>query len=164
MHNWTPAQCAINNSPSSKFQADRISDLFQLITRPSTDFDKLPNSTLQQSTVSKRQPDWVEKHLYWDRHICCLCQDLRTFSSKEIMRDSLHMRDHAMLKELGIKMMGDMLAILKLTKEPPVSLANHVKPPTAKLPQLNPEMTPQQFQKFRIDWDVFTKLTNLCPL
>ena len=51
--------------------------------------------------------------------------------------------------------MGDMLTILKLTKEPLVSLL------TAKLPQFNSEMTPQQFWKFRIDWDMFTKMTNL---
>ena len=57
--------------------------------------------------------------------------------------------------------MGDMLTILKLTKEPSVSLASHIKPPTAKLSQLNLEITPQQFQKFRIDWDIFTKMTNL---
>ena len=62
------------------------------------------------------------------------------FSSEEIMRESL---DHAMLKELGIRAMGDMLTILKLIKKHPVSLANHVKPPTAKLPQLNLETTSQ---------------------
>ncbi len=75
----------------------------------------------------------------------------QTFSSEEIMRNSLHMQDHAMLKEQGIKTMGNVLAILKLTKEPPVSPASHVKSLTAKLPQLNSEMTPQQFQKFRRD-------------
>ena len=52
---------------------------------------------------------------------------VQTFSSKEITRDSLHMLDRTMLKELGIKTMGDVLAIIKLTKEPlvsPVSLRN----------------------------------------
>ena len=71
----------------------------------------------------------------------------QTFSSEEITRDSLHMLDHTMLKELDIRTMGDMLAMLKLTKESPVSLqplASHAKPPTAKLPQLKdePKQTP----------------------
>ena len=71
------------------------------------------------------------------------------------------MLDRMMLKELGIKNMGDMLAILKLTKEPSVSRVSHMKPPAAKLPQLILEMTTQQFRKFRINWDVFTRMTNL---
>ena len=66
---------------------------------------------------------------------------VQTFSSEEITRDSLHMLDHTMLKELGIKTMGDMLAILKLTEEPLISPACQMKPPTAKLPQLSPVMT-----------------------
>ena len=85
----------------------------------------------------------------------------QTFPSEEITRDSLHMLDRTMLKELGIKTMGDMLAIHNLTKEPSVSSVSHMKPPTAKLPQLVLEMTTQQFWKFRIDWDVFTMMINL---
>ena len=84
----------------------------------------------------------------------------QTFSSKEITRDSLHMLDHMMLKELGIKTMGNMLTILKLTKEPSVPSASYIRPPTIKLPQLNSEMTSHQFWKFRVDWDIFTKMTN----
>ena len=70
------------------------------------------------------------------------------------------MLDRTMLKELGIKNMGEVLIILKLAKENPASPTTHVKP-TAKPPQLNSEMTPQQFRKFKIDWDIFTKMTNL---
>ena len=66
-----------------------------------------------------------------------------------------------MLKKLGIKTMGDMLTILKLTKEHLVSPATYMKPPTIKLPQLVSEMTTQQSRKFRIDWYVFTRITNL---
>ena len=83
------------------------------------------------------------------------------FSSKEITRDSQHFLDCIMLKELSMKTMGDVLTILELTKAPSVSMATHVKPPTAKLPQLYLEMTPQQFRKSRIDWDVFTEMGNL---
>ena len=73
---------------------------------------------------------------------------VQTFSSEEITRDSLHMLDCAMLKELGIRTMGDILVILKRAKEPPVLLpsqASHTKSSTAKYPQLNSEMTSQQF-------------------
>ena len=85
---------------------------------------------------------------------------VQTFSSEGITRDSMHMLDQTMLNVLGIKSMGDMLIILKLAKENPASPATHVKL-TAKPPQLNSEMTPQQFRKFKIDWDVFTKMTKL---
>ena len=74
------------------------------------------------------------------------------------------MLDRVKFKELDIRTMGDILAILKLTKESPVSLSSlesHTKPPTAKLPQLNSEMTSEKFRKFRIDWDVFTEIINL---
>ena len=71
------------------------------------------------------------------------------------------MGNHMILKELGIKIMGDMLTILKLTKELLVSPASHIKPPTAKLSQLSLEMKTQQIWKFRIDWDIFTRMTNL---
>ena len=40
------------------------------------------------------------------------------------------------------------------------SQATYAKAPTTKLPQLNLEMIPQQFRKFRIDWEVFVKITN----
>ena len=69
----------------------------------------------------------------------------QTFSSEKITMDSLHMLDRTMLKELGIKTMGDVLAILKLTKEPLVLPASHMKPLTIKLPQLVSEMTTQRF-------------------
>ena len=71
------------------------------------------------------------------------------------------MLDRTMLKELGIKTMGDVLAILKLTKEPLVLPASHMKPPATKLPQLVSEMTTRQFRKFRIDWDIVIRITNL---
>ena len=90
----------------------------------------------------------------------------QTFTSEEITSDNLHILDRATLKELGIRTMGDILLILKLTQGLPVtrpSSASLTKPPAAKLPQLNSEMTPQQFRKFRVDWEVFTKMTNLPP-
>ena len=49
---------------------------------------------------------------------------------------------------------------MPLTMEPPVSWDSQVKPPTAKLPQLNSEMTQQVFRKFRTDWHMFPKMAN----
>ena len=50
----------------------------------------------------------------------------QTFSSKEITRDSLHILDRTMLKELGIKTMYNMLTILKFAKEPSVPLVSYI--------------------------------------
>ena len=52
----------------------------------------------------------------------------QTFSSEGITRDSMHMLDRTMFKELGIKSMGDVLIILKLAKENLSSPATLVKP------------------------------------
>ena len=60
----------------------------------------------------------------------------------------------SMLKGLGVTLMREALCILKQAKEAIQAL-------TVKPPNLNIEMTPQQFRKFRIDWDVFTKMTNM---
>ena len=55
--------------------------------------------------------------------------------------------------------MGEALCILKQAKEA-APQATYAKAPTAKFPQLNLEMTPQQFRKFQIDWEVFVKIKN----
>ena len=55
--------------------------------------------------------------------------------------------------------MGEALCILKQAKEA-APQATYAKAPTAKLPQLSLDMTPQQFRKFQIDWEVFVKITN----
>ena len=41
------------------------------------------------------------------------------FASEKLTRDSLPMMDSSMLKELDFKTMGEMLAKLKLVKDPP---------------------------------------------
>ena len=89
-----------------------------------------------------------------------------TFASKKLTKDSLPMLHYLILKELCIKTMGETLAIVKLVKESPASppsQANYIKTQTAKLPQIHSEMT-AQFQRFKIDWDIFTQITNLHPL
>ena len=82
-------------------------------------------------------------------------------------KDSLH--------ELGIKVLGHKLAILKrinASRTPPElnisskMLKDHSDAPatariSAKLPSLQDEMSHQQFRKFRVDWDVYKKLTGI---
>lgn len=65
-----------------------------------------------------------------------------------------------MLKELGVTLMGEALCIIKQAKEA-TTQTTRVQALAAKPPHLNLEMTPQQFRKFQIDWDVFTKMTNM---
>ena len=60
------------------------------------------------------------------------------------------MMDRAMLKELGVTVMGEALSILKQAKEPSTQTI-YTKAPSAKLSQLHFEMIPQQFRKFRFD-------------
>ena len=76
---------------------------------------------------------------------------LLDFIHQYLQARSLLMLDFSMLKELVIKTLGKMLAILKPIKEPlasPLSLANYTKIMTTKLPQLHSEMT-AQLQKFK---------------
>ena len=77
------------------------------------------------------------------------------------------------LKAVNIHVLGDTLAILrhakKIMQEVPCSSSltepssSHYKPPAAiaKLPSLSTDMTHPQFRKFRIDWDVYKRITNL---
>ena len=70
------------------------------------------------------------------------------------------MLDRSMLKQLGVTLVREALCILKQAKETD-SQTTYTKAPAAKFPQLNPEMTPQQFRKFQIDWDVFAPLMHM---
>ena len=85
---------------------------------------------------------------------------VQILASEKLTKNSLLLPDHS---ELGIQTLGEMLAKLNFFKEPPASpppLTNYEKIPIVKIPQLHLEMTAQQFQKFKIDWDIFTKMTN----
>ena len=87
-----------------------------------------------------------------------------SFVKEGLTRDSLSMLDRDMLKELGITSMGDALAVLKFAKEQSTTpLECYTKAPAVKLPQLHSEMTSQQFRKFKIDWEVFTRMSNMPP-
>ena len=73
------------------------------------------------------------------------------------------MLDRSLLKELGVGVLGDILTIMGLSKRAAVPQASQplIKAPVARPPQLHSEMTPQQFRKFVIDWEVFVEMTNL---
>ena len=81
------------------------------------------------------------------------------------------------LKDLGITIIGDIIAILKFSqvanqKEPqhaatatapavPASHSTRPKTPAISAPQLKSEMTHPEFRKFKIDWSVFKTITKL---
>ena len=71
-----------------------------------------------------------------------------------------------LLKELGITVAGDIISILKAMKEqkpnlPTDSSASRPRPTSVKAPELKSEMTHPEFRKYKIDWGVFKKLTDL---
>ena len=73
------------------------------------------------------------------------------FVDEKLTIESLQMLDCSMLKELGVTLMGKALCILKQAKEA-AAQSTRIQALTAKPPNLNIEMTPQQFRKFQIDW------------
>ena len=94
------------------------------------------------------------------------------FAKERLSCDLLGDLDRSMLKELGVDRLGDALTILKIGKKKvevpdvkktsePTTLHVYAKPPTAKPPEANCNMTHQEFRKFRIDWEVYLKLTNI---
>ena len=78
------------------------------------------------------------------------------FADEKLTTESLHILDRSMLKELEVILMGEALCILKQAKDA-IAQSTRIQALAAKPPHLNIEMTPQQFRKFQIDWDVFTK-------
>ena len=109
-----------------------------------------------------RSDDWQE--LLTKIGIPADCQDLcKNFCGESITKDSLTLIDREVLKELGVTAMGHAIAILKLVKEQPLKSDSYTKAPAVKLSQLHSGMTSQQFRKFRIDWEVFVRMTNMPP-
>ena len=69
------------------------------------------------------------------------------FADKKLTIESLQMLDRSTLKELGVTLMGEALCILKQAKEA-TAQSTRIQALAAKPPNLNIEMTPQQFRKF----------------
>ena len=87
-----------------------------------------------------------------------------TFEQESIIKDSLSMINREVLKELGVTTMRHALAILKLAKEQPLTSDSYTMALAVKLLQIHSEMTLQKFQKFRIDCEVFVRMTNMPPV
>ena len=85
------------------------------------------------------------------------------FVIEKLTWDNLALLDRPLLKELGVGVLGDILTIMGLSKGYAVPQASQslIKAPVARPPQLHSEMTPQQFRKFVIDWEVFVEMINL---
>ena len=80
-----------------------------------------------------------------------------------------------LLHDLGITVIGDVLAIIRNAKlknqdqKPHPSTLEHsettlkskYKPSNATLPKVNPEMTHPEYRKFLVDWEVFKRRTCL---
>ena len=73
------------------------------------------------------------------------------------------------LRELGIPVLGDTIAILRHAKtylppteqKPKSDSTSTVKPPSTQLPQFASDMTLPQFRKCLIDLNVFKRITNI---
>ena len=90
------------------------------------------------------------------------------FHTNRMTFNVLHELTKEDLSDLCIIVLGDMKNILRNTKASSASSQNQtgssnifMKAPAAKLPQLNEDMTLPQFRKFKMDWDVFKRITNL---
>ena len=103
--------------------------------------------------------DWEQYFVEEGISPCSVKIHAVTYANEKLSIGILQILDRALLKELEVTSMGEALCILKQAKEA-TPQATYAKAPTAKLPQVNLEMTPQQFRKFRIDWEVFVKITN----
>ena len=68
--------------------------------------------------------------------------------------------DRAILKMMGISAIGEALSKLKHAREHSTQII-YAKAPSAKLPQIHFEMKPQQIRQFWIDWEVFTRMTDM---
>ena len=97
-----------------------------------------------------------------------------TFVENCITESLLPQLDRQFFTQLGITIIGDILCILKETEQqqtspssiPPTNITTTPSTTTStpvNPPRVLPEMTHPQFQKFKIDWDVFKQITTIPP-
>ena len=96
-----------------------------------------------------------------------------TFAENRITEADLPDLTKNYLRDLGINVIGDFLAVIRHAKtctssttDVPLTPAYVSSPELAKAvlpksPQAISDMANQQFQKFAIDWDVFKRLTRI---
>lgn len=82
------------------------------------------------------------------------------FAAEEVTFGMLSQLDRDLLKEMGVKKIGEALAILNIDGSASPSKFSLLKTPAPKLPQITSEMTHQQYRKFSIDWNVFLTMTR----
>jgi hypothetical protein len=94
----------------------------------------------------------------------------KTFNDNRLKASTLPDLSMELIKSLGITIIGDTLAIIRLEKSkatvenlPAAQSASSqaYKAPSAiaRLPTIHPEMTHPQFRKFRVDWGVYKQMT-----
>ena len=90
------------------------------------------------------------------------------FVNNRIIETMLPRLNHQYLTEFGITIFGDVLSILAhITSDPvPTTATSNTTPPLpkstkAKPRQITSEMTHSQFWKFKIDWDLFKRITAI---
>ena len=86
------------------------------------------------------------------------------FANEGINQGNMALLDKESLEEMGVEKLGHKLAILQMWKEwnvRPVEARRYNKVKPTRAPQSTAPMTDQQFRKFKIDWQVYTSLTNL---
>ena len=114
-------------------------------------------SYMALQTGSMTPDDWERFFIEVDISTDSAKTHATKFADEKLTIESLQMLDRSMLKEQGVTLMGEALYILKQA----TAQSTCIQALAAKTPNLNIEMTPQQFRKFRINWDVFTKMTNM---
>ena len=87
----------------------------------------------------------------------------QTFAKESMSIDAATELDREVLDALGVKIIGHLLSILRHARKVD---AKPTKPPTVntaapKPPQLAADLTRPQFRKFRIDWDVYKKMSGI---
>ena len=83
------------------------------------------------------------------------------FAAQSMSIDTVTELDRDTLTELGVATIGHALSILKHAKKADIKPAKSLGMKTAapKPPQLVADLTRPQFRKFRIDWDVYKKIS-----
>ena len=83
------------------------------------------------------------------------------FAEQSMSIDTVTELDRDTLTELGVATIGHALSILKHAKKADIKPAKSlgIKTAAPKPPQLVADLTRPQFRKFRIDWDVYKKIS-----
>jgi len=65
-----------------------------------------------------------------------------------------------LLKEMGVTVIGDAIAIMKQAKQKSGHRVT-MRMPNVSTPHIKAEMTPAEFRKFIVDWEVYRKIAGI---